>query len=240
MRKASLDVAGGAVQGVGMWLRRLLALLLPLVFLGPALLILVFRFVPVPVTPLMLIRAVQGHGLSHDWVAYDAIDPALARAVIAAEDNRFCEEWFGFDIPALQAEIGRALEGDRPRGASTITMQTAKNLFLWPGRDPLRKLVEAWLTPQVALLWPKQRVLEVYLNSVEFGPGLYGAEAAARHFFRKPAAQLTEAESARLAAVLPNPLEWNAGDPSPALRERAATIHRRMGQLGPLLDCVRQ
>ena len=216
------------------WLRRAVALLL----LGPPLLILLFRFVPPPVTPLMLLRAVQGYGLSKDWVAYDRIAPALPHSVIASEDNTFCRQMLGFDFPELRGQVAALLAGERPRGASTLTMQVAKNLFLWPGRDPLRKLLEAWLTPQIALLWPKQRVLEVYLNIVEFGPGLYGAEAAAEAFFHRPAARLTEAQAARLAVVLPNPLEWSASDPGPYVRERAALIRRRVDQLGPLLDCA--
>jgi monofunctional biosynthetic peptidoglycan transglycosylase len=216
------------------WLKRLLLVLL----LAPPALILVFRFVPVPVTPLMLLRAAQGYGLQKEWVAYNRIDPALARAVIASEDNRFCQQWLGFDVPALRGQVAAALEGDRPRGASTITMQVAKNLFLWPGRDPLRKVLEAWLTPQVALLWPRQRVLEVYLNIVEFGPGLYGAEAASQAFFNRPAANLTDAQAARLAVVLPNPLEWSAGQPGPYVQSRAETIRRRVSQLGSLTDCA--
>ncbi|MBU8541178.1 monofunctional biosynthetic peptidoglycan transglycosylase [Falsiroseomonas tokyonensis] len=216
------------------WLWRLLLVLL----LAPPALILAYRVIPPPVTPLMLIRATQGHGLQRDWVALDRIAPALARAVIASEDNLFCRQTLGFDFGALRAELQEWWEGDRPRGASTITMQTAKNLLLWPGRDPFRKLVEAWLTPQVALLWPRQRVMEVYLNIVEFGPGIYGAEAAARAFFDKPAARLTQREAALLAAVLPSPLNWSAAAPSPATARRAANIERRIGQLGPLLDCL--
>jgi len=220
--------------GWRLWLRRAALLLL----LGPPLLILVFRFVPPPLTPLMALRAAQGYGLSKDWVSYDRIAPALPRSVIAAEDNTFCEQSLGFDIGALRGQITAALEGERPRGASTITMQVAKNLFLWPGRDPLRKVLEAWLTPQIALLWPKRRVLEVYLNIVEFGPGIYGAEAAARSFFGRSAAQLSAQQAALLAVVLPNPLQRSAAEPGPALRERAGLIRRRVGQLGPLLDCA--
>jgi monofunctional biosynthetic peptidoglycan transglycosylase len=216
------------------WLRRVLLVLL----LGPPLLILLFRFVPVPATPLMLIRAVQGYGWSRDWVPYESIDPALARSVIAAEDNLFCTQRLGFDFGQLQGQVEAALDGERPRGASTITMQVAKNLFLWPGRDPVRKVLEAWLTPQIALLWPKRRVLEVYLNIVEFGPGIYGAEAASQATFRRPAARLTDAQAARLAVVLPNPLEWSASEPGPYVQRRAETIRRRVGQLGGLLDCV--
>jgi monofunctional biosynthetic peptidoglycan transglycosylase len=216
------------------WLKRLALALL----LGPPLLILVFRFLPVPATPLMLLRAAQGYGFSKDWVGYERINPALARSVIAAEDNLFCQQVLGFDFRQLRGQMEAALDGDRPRGASTITMQVAKNLFLWPGRDPLRKLLEAWLTPQVALLWPRQRVLEVYLNIVEFGPGIYGAEAASRAFFNRVAAQLSEAQAARLAVVLPNPLEWSAERPGPYVQRRAELIRRRVGQLGPLLDCA--
>jgi monofunctional biosynthetic peptidoglycan transglycosylase len=117
-------------------------------------------------------------------------------------------------------------------------MQTAKNLFLWPGRDPVRKLLEAWLTPQVALTWPRRRVLEVYLNVVEFGPGIYGAEAAAQHFFSQSAAVLSPRQAALLAAVLPNPLAWSVAEPGPYVRQRAAIIERRMGQIRPLLNCA--
>ena len=125
-----------------------------------------------------------------------------------------------------------------PAGASTITMQVAKNVFLWPGRDIVRKLAEAALTPQIALAWPKQRVMEVYLNSVEFGPGVYGAEAASQRFFHRPASRLTPQQAARLAVVLPNPLHWSAAGPSPFVAERAATILRRMEELGPRLACL--
>ena len=219
-------------------LRRWLVRLVLILLLAPAALILVYRFVPVPLTPLMVIRLVDGHGLSKDWVALDQIAPALPEAVLAAEDNLFCTHW-GFDLEALQGEIADWRAGRPVRGASTISMQTAKNLFLWPGRSLLRKGIEAWLTPQIELLLGKRRIMEVYLNIVEFGPGLYGAEAAARAHFGKSAADLTRTEAARLAAVLPNPLEWSASQPGPYVRERTGTILRRVDQLGPMLDCVR-
>lgn len=206
---------------------------------GPLLLILLFRFVPVPITPLMLLRLAQGYGMHHEWVPYDRISPALAHAVVASEDNLFCRETLGFDWNALAGQMMVMGEGERPRGASTITMQTARNLLLLPGRDWFRKAIEAWLTPQIALLWPKRRVLEVYLNSIEFGPGIYGAEAASRRFFGHTAAALTRDQAARLAVVLPDPLALSAAHPTPYLRERAAVIERRIGQLGPLLDCTR-
>ena len=167
----------------------------------------------------------------------EEIAPALRQSVVASEDNLFCEH-NGFDWHALGEVIGDLRAGERPRGASTITMQTAKNLFLWPNRNFLRKGLEAWLTPQIELLWSKQRILEVYLNIVEFGPGIYGAEAAARRHFGKSAAQLSRTEAARLAAVLPNPREWSPTAQSNFMARRSRTIQRRIGQLGPMLDCT--
>jgi monofunctional biosynthetic peptidoglycan transglycosylase len=205
---------------------------------APLALILLFRFVPVPLTPLMVVRLAQGYGLHHDWVPYDHIAPALADAVVASEDNLFCREALGFDGDALMDQIELWWRGERPHGASTITMQTTRNLLLWPGRDIVRKVIEAWLTPQVALLWPKQRILEVYLNIVEFGPGVYGAEAAALHYFGTHAADLTADQAVRLAVILPNPLEWSASRPGPYVRERGRIIRRRIGQISPLLDCT--
>jgi monofunctional biosynthetic peptidoglycan transglycosylase len=208
--------------------------------LGPLALILLFRFLPVPLTPLMVIRVLQGYGLHHSWIAYDRIAPVLARAVVASEDNFFCREALGFDEDALLGEIDAWWQGDRPRGASTITMQTARTLLLWPGRDFVRKGIEAWFTPQIALLWPKRRILEVYLNSVEFGPGIYGAEAAAQHYFHRHAADLTDDQAARLAVILPDPLEWSADRPGPYLLERVGIIERRIAQIAPLLHCTDQ
>ncbi len=221
---------------------RVRAAILPavlIVLFGPLMVIAAFRFVAPPVTPLMLIRLAEGYGLHRHWVGLDRISPALAESVIASEDNLFCEEYLGFDFKAMRGQYEAWQEGERPRGASTITMQTAKNLLLWPGRDPVRKVVEAWLTPQIALLWPKRRVMEVYLNIVEFGPGIYGAEAAARTFFGKRAVDLSPREAAQLAAVLPRPLVWSAAAPSPWLRQRAGVIEQRVGQIRPLLACAR-
>lgn len=220
-------------------LARILAAITLVLLLGPLFLILLFRFVPPPITPLMLLRLAEGYGLHHRWVPYDHIAPSLTDAVVASEDNLFCREAAGFDTTALVGQLTIWSAGERPRGASTITMQTARNLLLWPSRDLVRKLLEAWLTPQIALLWPKQRVLEIYLNIIEFGPGLYGAEAAAQHYFNRSAATLTREEAISLAVILPDPLHWIPIHPSPYLRERAETIDRRIGQLGPLLDCTK-
>jgi monofunctional biosynthetic peptidoglycan transglycosylase len=219
--------------------RRLVGRILLALLVVPFLLILLFRFVPPPVTPLMLLRLAEGYGLHRDWVPYGRISPYMAEAVVASEDNLFCRERTGFDLDALAGQITIWREGERPRGASTITMQTARNLLLWPGRDMIRKVIEAWLTPQIALLWPKKRVLEVYLNIVEFGPGIYGVDAAAHRFFDRSAATLTRDDAVRLAVVLPDPLHWSAARPSAYLRERAETIERRIEQLGPLLDCTK-
>jgi monofunctional biosynthetic peptidoglycan transglycosylase len=208
------------------------------VALLPTALILVYRFVPPPVTLLMLVRLVEGEGLDKSWRPLERISPHLAQAVIASEDNRFCQHW-GFDWKELGGQIDRAMAGKSTRGASTISMQVAKNVLLWPGRDVLRKLLEVPLTPQLELIWGKRRIMEVYLNVAETGPGMYGAEAAARGYFGKPAGELTRREAALIAAVLPNPRLWSPRRPDGYIRERARVIERRIGQLGPLLDCVR-
>ncbi len=205
----------------------------------PIFMTLLYRVVPVPLTPLMVIRLAQGEGFSKDWVPLSEISPFLAQAVVAGEDNRFCEHG-GYDWTALQAAFSDYLEGDRLRGASTISMQTAKNVFLWDGRNLLRKLLEAPLTLLIEGIWPKERIVEVYLNVVEFGPGIYGAEAAARDHFGKPAAKLTRFEATLLAAVLPSPRTRSASQPTGSLRSRARTIAKRIDQLGPLLDCVKK
>ncbi len=220
-------------------LRRWLFYLLAGVLVGPAFLILVFRVIDPPVTPLMLIRLIEGHGHDHDWVPADAIAGHLADAVIAAEDNRFCEHG-GVDWQAVGEAWRDWQGGERLRGASTITMQTAKNLFLWPDRGWLRKALEAWLTVQIELLWPKQRILEVYLNIAEWGPGIYGAEAAARRHFGREAATLTLGEAGLLATALPNPLGRAAGQPNSAHVRSANRIVRRIASLGPLLACAQE
>lgn len=221
------------------WRRRLVRRLL--LWLGAVLVVLplivlaAYRYLPPPVTPLMLIRLVEGESMDYRYRPLKEISPHLARAVIASEDNLFCEHW-GFDLSALRTELERAWAGERPRGASTITQQLAKNLLLWPGRDLPRKALEAWLAPQVELLLGKERILELYLNVVELGPGIYGAEAASQHWFNKPAAELTAREAARLAVILPSPRSWPpTGDWA---AERSAVIGQRKIQLGPLLDCA--
>ncbi len=219
-------------------LRRLLLRVVIAVLVFPTLMILVYRFIDPPITPLMAIRLFEGEPLDKQWVPLDRISRHLANAVIAAEDNRFCEH-FGFDGEALWEQIQTWIGGDRPRGASTLTMQTAKNILLWPGRDLARKLIEAWMTPQIELMWSKPRILEVYLNIVEMGPGLYGAEAAAQTYFGTTARQISPLQASLIAATLPNPRELSPARPSSYVTARAQTIRRRTDQLGPLLDCAR-
>lgn len=219
-------------------LRKILIIAIALTVVLPAVLVLLYRVVPPPVTPLMLIRLTEGQGLERDWTPLEKIDRQVPQAVIAAEDNLFCEH-YGFDWNAMGEVIDELNEGGAPRGASTISMQLAKNLFLWPGRSYVRKAIEAYLTLHVELLLPKRRIMELYLNVAEWGPGIYGAEAASRHHFGKSAATLSSREAALLAVTLPAPLRWSAGKPNDYVAGRAGTIQRRIGQLGPLLNCVR-
>lgn len=209
---------------------RLAAVALGLAVGFPLALALLFRLLPPPLTPLMLIRLAQGQGVDKEWRRLDEVSAHLRRAVIAAEDAKFCTHW-GFDWHAIDNAIDRYGEGGKVLGASTISMQTAKNVFLWPGRSFLRKGLEAYLTVFVEALWTKGRILEVYLNVAEFGPGIYGAEAAARRHFGKPASALTPREAALLAAVLPDPLDRSPSRPSAYVARRAALIDARADQV---------
>lgn len=176
----------------------------------------------------------------HQWVSLDTISPQLQLAVVAAEDQHFPDH-NGFDMAAISAAWQHNEQGGRVRGASTLSQQTAKNLFMWDDRSFVRKGLEAWFTLLMELGWDKARILEVYLNIVEFGPGIYGAEAAARHYFGKPAARLTRYEASLLAAALPNPWRYRVSPPSPYVAKRAAWIRRQMSQLGQVtLDRVRE
>lgn len=169
--------------------------------------------------------------LQHAWRDYGQISAQLPLAVVASEDQRFPEH-LGFDLQQIKKAMDEAQRGRRARGASTISQQVAKNLFLWNGHSWVRKGLEAWFTVLIETLWPKKRILEVYLNSAQFGYGVYGAEAAAQAFFRKPAARLTRDEAARLAAVLPNPVRMRADRPSRYVQRRQGEIARQMAALG--------
>ena len=185
---------------------------------------LIYRVAPPPLTFLMVQRLVQGYGLHKSWRPLSAIAPSLPQAVIASEDQRFCLH-HGFDFEAMRAALAaNERDPDKIRGGSTISQQTAKNVFLWPARDYVRKGLEAYFTVLIETLWGKRRILEVYLNVVEWGPGTYGAEAAAQRYFHVPAARLTPVQSARLAAILPSPLKWKAVAPGPYVARRSRRI----------------
>jgi monofunctional biosynthetic peptidoglycan transglycosylase len=206
-------------------LRALLVLILLAAGL-PLLLVLMLREVPPPVTSFMLQSEVRP--VHYEWVPADEIAETARKAVVASEDQKFWQHR-GFDLEAMQQAYRENQRRGRRRGASTISQQTAKNLFLWPGGGYLRKGIEAYLTVLIELCWPKARILEVYLNIAEFGPGIYGVEAAAQRYFGKPASRLSAGEAARLAAVLPNPRRWSAARPGPYVMARSAWILRQMG-----------
>ena len=194
--------------------------------IAPVALIAAYRFVPPPLSALMLIRIVEGSPPHKEWVPLSRIAPALQRAVIASEDEKLCTH-HGFDWDAETQAFRDWRAGRVAKGASTITMQTAKNFFL-ARAQPLAQGDRGHLTVWIELLWDKHRILEVYLNIVEWSDGLYGAEAAAEHFFARPASALTAQEAALLAAVLPNPRRWSLVAPTLYVAERSATIRARM------------
>ena len=200
--------------------------------------VLVLRFVPPFTSAFMLERrlAATTHGerdfvLKYQWIPFNKVSSDLPIALVAAEDQKFPTH-HGFDLQAIADALDEAEEGERLRGASTISQQTAKNLFLWNGRSFVRKGLEAYFTVLLELTWPKRRILEVYLNIAEFGDGIYGAQAAAQQFFGKPAAQLGPRESALLASVLPNPKKLRADRPSPYVSRHAEWVERQVHQLG--------
>ena len=216
----------------------MLTLLLGLI--GPVIAVAVYRFAPPPLTFLMVERMAEGHGFDRRWVPLSRISPQLVRSVIGAEDARFCEH-HGFDWIA----IGKAMTHNdqrpgRVRGGSTISQQTAKNVFLWPQRNWVRKGLETWFTVLIEAIWGKPRIMEVYLNSIEWGPGVYGAEAAAQANFRVSAARLSPAQAARLAAIIPKPLAWKAARPGPYIQRRGGHIAAAAGTVrrDGLADCV--
>ncbi len=201
---------------------------------------LVYKFVPVPFTPLMVIRLFEQAidkekdiKLTKDWVGIDRISKNMPQAVVAAEDQKFLDHK-GFDLEAMEEAWEANKQGKRIRGASTITQQTAKNVFLWPGRNMIRKGLEAYFTFLIEMLWSKERIIEVYLNVIEMGDGIYGIEAASQTFFNKPAERLNRQEAALIASVLPNPRRWSPAKPTAYLKGRQAWILRQMNNLNPV------
>ena len=214
------------------------AALVVTVLFAPAALVVLYRKVPPPPTPLMILR---GPPTDYRWVPLKQISPALERSVVASEDEAFCTH-HGFDRTAIARAWERYIKVEEEgrgtiEGGSTISQQTAKNLFLWPARSWLRKALEAWLTVYLETFWDKHRIIEVYLNVVEWAPGVYGAEAAARHHFHESAAVLDPHQAALLAAVLPNPRHWSASNPGPYVRARADAIEERAAKLGAFARC---
>jgi monofunctional glycosyltransferase len=223
--------------GIGRWIGRLFLLGVFLLIL-PYLLILLYRIEIVrPWSTLMAYGLVTGQGVERTWVPFEDVAPVLVQSVMMSEDGQFCAH-DGIDWEALNKVIDGALEGESTRGASTIPMQTAKNLFLWPGRSFVRKALEVPLAMASDYIWPKQRMMEIYLNIAEWAPGVYGIEAAAQHHFGVSAANLNASQSALLAVSLPNPHQRNAGSPGDGLRRLAGNIEGRARQSGAYITCL--
>jgi monofunctional biosynthetic peptidoglycan transglycosylase len=234
---AAASVAVAAPPKRRRWWRRLLWL--PVWFVVFTVLqVLILRFVDPPFSTMMAERQMEAFfageddfDLSYDWRDADRISKQLPLALVASEDQRFPTHK-GFDFEAIEKARANNAKGRKVRGGSTISQQLAKNLFLWRGRSWVRKGLEAWYTMLIEALWPKARIMEVYMNVIEYGDGVYGAQAASRRFFGKDASKLGPAEAARLAAVLPNPRKYNAAKPGPYVQRRTRAIQRQMRALG--------
>jgi monofunctional glycosyltransferase len=223
------------------WIRfwRLFLKALLIFFVSSFLLVIAYRWIPVPFTPLMIIRVAEQISdgkeikLKKDWQSIEKIAPHFPLAVVAAEDQLFLKHW-GFDLKSMERAFDQNKKGKRIKGASTISQQTAKNVFLYPGRTYFRKALEAYFTLLIELTWPKERILEVYLNVIEMGDGIYGAEAASQNYFRKPALKVSAPEAALVAAVLPNPRRYSAVKPTSYIQGRQQWILKQMRNLGKL------
>lgn len=208
-----------------------------LLFFASIVSVIILRFLPIRFTHLMLIRSVEAvydgekPVIEQKWVSIDKISKNMPQAVVASEDNLFIQHW-GFSIDQINKAIEYNKKGKRIRGGSTITQQTAKNVFLWPHRSYIRKAFEAYFTVLIEIFWSKERIMEVYLNVIEMGNGIYGVEAAAQHYFGKSAANLTRSECARIAACLPNPRRFNPARPSPYIQRREGQILSLMNKIG--------
>jgi len=205
-------------------------------FLFSIFMVVVYKWIPVPFTPLMAIRYFENpeEPLKHDWVPMEDISRHMQLAVIASEDQNFANH-SGFDFEAIKKAMDDNRSGRKIRGASTISQQTAKNVFLWPGRTWLRKGLEAYFTFLIEIIWSKERILEVYLNSIEMGKGIYGAQAASHHWFKTDASKLGPYEAAAIAAVLPNPREYRANPASSFIQGRKNWIVRQMRNYGKFI-----
>ncbi|HOR41361.1 MAG TPA: monofunctional biosynthetic peptidoglycan transglycosylase [Paludibacteraceae bacterium] len=208
-------------------------------FLSSILLVILYRFVPVYITPLMIIRVAEQVAdgkpirLERGWVPIDEISPKMVRAVIASEDNLFLDH-YGFDIEGMKKAFENNKKGEKLKGGSTISQQTAKNVFLTPSRTYVRKALEAYFTVLIEIFWSKERIMEVYLNVIEMGNGIYGIEKASEIYFNKPPQKLTSFQAALVAASLPNPRKYSITHPGPYMRKRQAHILWLMPKLGKI------
>ncbi len=213
---------------------RIISCLLLTAILLPVCLVALYRYIPVPVTPLMLTRNIdEGTPINYTWTPIEKISPNLVQAVVASEDNLFMEH-DGFDFKQIEIARREAEAGKRLRGASTITQQTAKNLFLWQGRSWVRKGFEAYFTVLMEQLWSKKRIMEAYLNCIEMGDGIYGAAAVAKINFKTTPDKLTKEQCALIAATLPNPRKFNSAKPSKYMKQRQNAILKNMKNIGPV------
>jgi monofunctional biosynthetic peptidoglycan transglycosylase len=203
--------------------------------------VVIYRWMPVTITPLMIIRCAEQKSagkeimMKHDWVSLQNISPQLQLAVVCSEDQNYLKHR-GFDFGAIQKALKENEVGKRIRGGSTITQQTAKNVFLWQGRSYMRKGLEAWFTLLIEFFWNKERIMEVYLNSIEMGNGIYGAETAAQFWFKKSASNLSKDEAAAIAAILPNPLNYKANPANNYIQKRKAWVKQQMNYWNNKLD----
>jgi len=234
-RKAKTKKKRGLIASLLLWAFGILVLL-------PVAWVLVYRFVPPPMTSLMAIRFVEGRGMDYRWRGMGDISPTLAQAAIASEDAHFCQH-YGFDFSAMEKAMAHNdARPNRIRGGSTISQQTAKNVFLWPDRSYVRKGLEAYFTVLIETLWGKKRIMEVYLNVVEMGSGTYGAEAASQVYFGHPAKRMSTSEASRLVAILPNPLKYKAVGSGPYVQRRAGKVAGQVGVVrndSDLSGCIR-
>jgi monofunctional biosynthetic peptidoglycan transglycosylase len=227
------------VKGIWKLIWRIIKLTLIVFFAGSILWVLLYRFVNPPGTWLMITRGFERKSagkewkIDKQWVDFDGIAEPMKRAAVAAEDQKFLDH-FGFDFKAMERAIDKNAKSHKLIGGSTISQQTAKNVFLWPGRSYVRKAFEAWFTMLIELFWSKKRIMEVYLNEIEMGDGIYGIQAASQAYFHKPASQLSKHEAAAIASIFPDPLKWSATNPSGYVQHRQYLILKNMRRLGPM------
>ena len=218
---------------------RVVKLLFIVFVVGSVFFVLLYKFVNPPVTFLMIQRGFERRAagkewkIDKQWVDFDNIADPMKRAAVAAEDQTFLEN-HGFDFKAIEAAIDKNAHSHKLQGGSTISQQTAKNIFLWPGRSYIRKGFEAWFTLLIETFWSKKRIMEVYLNDIEMGDGIYGVEAASQAYFHKSASQLNNYQAAAIASIWPNPLKWSPTNPSDYVRHRQYLIRKNIRRLGPL------